>query len=230
MKMSLDFDDQGFIVTGPASPLGRMLAETASRRGARVINCLLPGETQPDGNARLSYLTAELSREEEADRLFETASARITGLRVVMSTFSIREVDTACSLADMPLASWNGTVIAELRAAFLISQRAVQEFLSSKQGGRILFLVQDENPAAPGHAIHFTLQNALCALCRSLAKEYGRREIASNVVLIPEGGTMDSITLTRAVETILFLASPEASFVNGEVIPLAGAQAITKGT
>ena len=53
---------------------------------------------------------------------------------------------------------------------------------------------------------------ALLSLVRSTAKEYGPRGICCNAIL--HSGPADE----AVVEAALFLASPESSYVNGEVL------------
>lgn len=220
--MSLDFDNQGFVVTGPSGPLGSMLSEMATRRGAHLMFCLPPGAAwSSEGAPRLSHMTAELSREEEADRLFDMAVDRLPEIRVLISVLDVPREDASRALHETSPADWNRACTAPLRSAFLVSQRAVQEFLAAGKGGRIIFVIQGARPRA-GQTIHFTLQYALGALCRSITKEYGRREITANVLLVPDAGTAEAGPIA---ETVLFLASPEASFVNGQVLQAGDGQA-----
>jgi NAD(P)-dependent dehydrogenase (short-subunit alcohol dehydrogenase family) len=65
-----------------------------------------------------------------------------------------------------------------------------------------------------------TAEFALNALCRSVAKEYGRREITCNVVVVQDSDEEPN-GLAAVAETVLFFASEEAAFVNGEVIRVA---------
>jgi NAD(P)-dependent dehydrogenase (short-subunit alcohol dehydrogenase family) len=62
---------------------------------------------------------------------------------------------------------------------------------------------------------------ALRSLARSIAKEYGPRALSCNVVLpAPDGRARAGAgpALAALAETALFLASPAASFVNGEAL------------
>lgn len=210
------FENQGFIVTGGTSPLGRAVIARAAERGAHVFfsgplgsddACAqIVADAQTGGaGKRVFGIPADLSREQDADRFFEMATNRLPEIHAVISISDDNADTTSGSMIDLSLVDWNRTVSAKLRAAFLVSQRVLQEFIANGNGGRLVFVTNATS------AVHLTTQYALRALCRSITKEYGRREITSNVLV-------DQESFEATAETALFLASDEASFVNGEMV------------
>jgi hypothetical protein len=62
---------------------------------------------------------------------------------------------------------------------------------------------------------------ALASLARSLSREYGRRAVSCQVVVqsLADGELPSTVDGHRAmVEWVLFLASPAAAFISGEVV------------
>jgi NAD(P)-dependent dehydrogenase (short-subunit alcohol dehydrogenase family) len=228
------FENQGFIVTGGTHPLGRSVIALAAQRGAQVVfsspfgdeqgcaQILADARSAGDGE-RVSGIALDLSREQDADRLLDAATERLPQVRGLVSVFAGSGDHEPESLSAMTLADWNQAVTAELRAAFLVSQRVLQEFIGNGKGGRIVYLVAGPRDEV-GPAAHLTMLHALRSLCRSITKEYGRREITCNIV-VAQGQYERVTTQSESIaETVLFLASDEASFVNGEVVLSAGAE------
>ena len=65
-----------------------------------------------------------------------------------------------------------------------------------------------------------TTRTALDAFGRSVAKEYGRRGIRCNTVVLDPLGLAPASA--SALDTILFLLSEDASFVNGDLLQVSG--------
>ena len=111
---------------------------------------------------------------------------------------------------------WEDAVSRPLRQAFLLAQRAVDEFMTGGGSGRIVFVL-----GWPDGMSHDTevLESALNSLSRSIAKEYGRRGITCNVVVaVAPRASAAGPQIAAAADLVRFLASPAASFVNGDVL------------
>lgn len=218
------FDNEGFIVLGNATEIGRGIAVAAVRQGARVV-LGLPGEepaTAVDGGEGISVVTSKMCSESGIRHVFDESLERLADLAVLIHCLSVPEL-SGQSLAKTLRNEWDQMMSVCLREPFLSSQCAIQEFLAAGAGGRIVFalsLAADRTKSQVGCAV---VQPALYAFIRSIAKEYGRRGIICNAVAIhhendpqyESNASRDAVT-----ETVLFLASDEASFVNGEMIPV----------
>jgi 3-oxoacyl-[acyl-carrier protein] reductase len=234
----------------------------AAQRGAHVVFCDRP-EREAEGDrvmsaargagavGRVAFLAADVSREEDVDRLFDVALEQLSGCHVLINNVENTAVHAEKSLVETPLADWNEVLAANLRQPFWLSRRAVEEFLASGEGGRIVHIASAVANGPTAGASYAASQTALHAFIRSVAKEYGRRGIACNGVVIwgyPEGEMTGAVNplgqraldpqpahrlLSQpelvfsqversAAEATLFLASNEASFVNGEVLHVTG--------
>ena len=199
----MTLEGRGVLVVGAASGRGRAVALLAAARGATVVSA---DEADP-------------GREDDVERAFAASVARLPRLDVVVHAAT----DPAPRrLVETSLAEWDRAVARALRAAFLVSRLALEEFLAQGQGGRLVHVAPVVRPGAPGQALAAASLHALLALMRSTAKEYGPRRVACNAVVpvVDDEGERRPAPPTGdpVAEAVLFLASAEASYVNGEAL------------
>ena len=251
MNAPEQLDGRGFLVSGGTRGLGRALVLTVAARGGRVVFCGRPGsedvaqgvleEAASAGNeGRVFFAAADVSCEEDVERLFDFAVDKIENLHVLVNNAAIIEDQLLISTS---LEDWNRVMGVNLRGAFLTSRRAIEEFMAGGEGGRIVNVSSISANGSAGQASYAASKSALLSLTRSIAKEYGRRGILCNAV-VP--GYLET-DMTKAfsadarqarerlsphlrfgkpaevVEAILFLASAQSSYVNGDTIHVSGA-------
>jgi NAD(P)-dependent dehydrogenase (short-subunit alcohol dehydrogenase family) len=229
-------NDLGFLVIDGAQGDARSVVLLAAERGAQVLFTAPPGSEDEaaqvlsacdaSGTAgQVSCILADLTQPSEVDRVFDAMSERLPGLNVLV----VNNVDRAQSLegkslTETSLTDWNESLSYYLRRPFLVTQRAVDEFLGAGEGGRIVFITSAHAQDASCPTSLAVAQTALHSFVRSVTKEYGRRKMACNAVVVHDtaGGETALTNAHTAAETVLFLASAEASYVNGEVLDVAG--------
>lgn len=251
MSNAEEFDGQGFLVTGGTRGLGRSLVLTAAQRGARVVFCGRPGSeskaravveraARAGHEDRVFFTPADVSCEEDVEKLFDFAVDRIKDLNVLVNNAAITEDQLLISTS---LEDWNKVMAVNLRGAFLTCRRAIEEFMAGGEGGRIVNVSSIAANGSAGQASYAASKSALLSLTRSIAKEYGRRGISCNSVVpgyleteMTDAFSADARkirerlsphrrfgTPEEVVEAILFLASAESSFVNGDTLFVSGA-------
>jgi 3-oxoacyl-[acyl-carrier protein] reductase len=249
MQPESRFAGKGFVVTGGTRGLGRALVLAAAARGAHVVFCGRPGSeaaaeevvgAASGGPGRAFFVPADVASEESVERLFDAAMERLPALDVLVNNAGVRRDRL---LVDTSLAEWNDVLGVNLRGAFLATRRAIEEMLAGGAGGRIVNVSSIVANGATGQAAYAASKSALLSFTRSIAKEYGRRGITCNAVvpgyldtdmtadLTPEARrAREAVSPHRrfgrpaeVVEAILFLASAESSFVNGDALYVAGA-------
>jgi len=223
----LTLEGRGVLVVGGLSAHGRAAALLAAARGATVVFSLPPGaegraaeiETLARGGA--VGVAADTAREDEVERLFAAADARLPRLDVVVNA---APEPPSRPLLETSLADWEAGVARALRSAFFVSRLAVEEFLAHGAGGRLVHVAPVVRPGDPAQAMAAASLQALLSLMRSTAKEYGPRRVACNAVVpvVPvasHAAVQKPPPPTDAVaEVVLFLASAEASYLNGEAL------------
>jgi len=231
-----------------------VLSKVEGEAGAKVI-----AAARSAGVAeRVSFVSADVSSEADIDRLFDLALERLPDLHVLVNNLENAAVLNDKPLIEISLTDWNKVLATNLRQPFLLSRRAIQEFLAGGEGGRIVHITSADTNGATSQASYTASRTALRAFIRSIAKEYGRRGIACNAVatrgnletemtapLSPKEPRARALLLPHhlrcqpelvlskvegaVAEAVLFLASDEASFVNGEVLFVAGTAHEEKG-
>jgi 3-oxoacyl-[acyl-carrier protein] reductase len=202
----------GFVVAGGATACGHAVAVASARRGAHVV---VSGASE-EASSRLAGITdgratgvvADPALEADAEGLFAAALARLPRIDVVVS---VAPDLPARALTELTLSEWEEGVARSLRGAFFVSRLAVEEFLARGAAGRMVHVAPAPEPG-PGQSLLAVSLESLLSLVRSTAKEYGPRGICCNAVV--HSGDAGA----EAVESALFLASPEASYVNGEAL------------
>jgi NAD(P)-dependent dehydrogenase (short-subunit alcohol dehydrogenase family) len=247
------FQNTGFIVAGGTHGVGRAIVLAAAQQGASVVFCG-HSESEAAGTkviatarawgalGRLVFVPADVSCEPDVERLFDVALEQLPGLHVLVHSMENTAAPKNKRMLQTSLVDWNTELATKLRAPFLLSRRAIEEFLAAGAGGRIVYTADAAAKGSADSVIGAATQTALHSFIRSVAKEYGRYGMTCNAVLIQRDSTTDlpaigSSTwppaqaprsplhdpdhLETVSEAALFLASSEASFVTGEMLHVA---------
>ena len=227
--ISPSFDNQGFLVIDGTQGIAPDVILRAAQRNAAVVfsahpNCASDAEqllkqSQAAGLAdRVSLVVTDLADEQAVETLCDTALERLPGLNALIHNLEPQAVMEPRSLVEISLAEWNSVLSSELRLPFMLARRAVEEFLFARANGRIVYIGYAASGEARIPASYATARSGLNALIRCITKEFGRREVACNAVVAHCNDK--SANTNELIETILFLASPESAFVNGEFLEI----------
>jgi 3-oxoacyl-[acyl-carrier protein] reductase len=238
-------EGRGLLVTGGTRGIGRAVVLAAVVEGANVVFC---GRRRPHPDERFGwaavggrahFVPADVSREDHVDRLFDAAAQRLLRLHAVVSCAG---VDCNRLLVDTTLEEWNWVLSVNLRGAFLVARRAVEEFLAMGSG-RLVNVASFAANGLVGQGAYAASKAGLLALSRCIAKEYGRKGISCNAVVPGFVDTDMTASLSptarrlreritphgrfatpeEVAQAILFLCSDEASHVTGDELYVAGA-------
>jgi NAD(P)-dependent dehydrogenase (short-subunit alcohol dehydrogenase family) len=176
------------------------LARIASTRGARVVLTVEDGPADPPNGVVL--VRAPSDTEAGIDALFDAAGDALAVVDTIIAFIGSPPLDAP---HETSLIGWQETVVTPLRRAFWLARRSIEEFLTGDVPARLLLVASGNDVVA----------SALEAIARSFSREYGRRGHACNVIVVPSSGGGGGPALTAHA---LFLASPAASFVTGEVM------------
>ncbi len=239
------------VVTGGSSGIGRAIAEAFVRNGDEVV-IIGRGEDSVVAAAQAigdhcTWQRADVSQRDQVAAAVDAIVARFGRIDVLINNAG--HSGFARGLAqntplDQAESIWNEEIAVNLTGAFLMTQ-AVAPHLP-RPGGRVVFVSSDAaltGGAGLRLAGYAAAKAGLLGLARALALEYGPQGITVNTIApgfiagtgsngrVPEE-TIRSIAAQLPVRraghvddiaaAALYLASPDAGFVTGEVLNING--------
>ncbi|MFF8376677.1 SDR family NAD(P)-dependent oxidoreductase [Streptomyces sp. NPDC015661] len=235
--------DRVCVITGAASGIGRATAERFLREGARVVAT----DVDADRLATLPGVTpvvGDVSREEDARRMIDTAVERFGRLDVLVANAGVIPL---LSVTEAEPADFDRVMAVDGRGMFLTCKYAIEAMLVSG-GGAIVCTSSISGVAGQARqAVYGPAKFVATGLTKHLAVEWAEHGIRVNAVApgtietervaaarVEPGGPEYLAEIVGAhpmgrfgtpeevAAAILFLASEEASFVTGAILPVDG--------
>ena len=223
-------------ITGAFGALGRVVAEVAARRGARVAALdfgAQPPEGLPEslGPESLCLGGRDLSKPDAAGAAFARVVdrfGRLDALVNIAGGFVWEKIEGGSP------ASWDRMFALNLKTTLHASQAALPHLMASGAGRIVNIGAAAALNAGAGMGAYGASKSAVHRLTESLAAEYKNRGVTVNAVLpsildTPANrASMPNEDFTRWVRpddlasVILFLASDEARAVTGALLPVTG--------
>jgi len=242
-----DFKGQTIIITGGTRGIGRGIAESFLKAGAKVIatystNEAAAAQFKQDNRQfaeNIDIQKLDVAKYEEVEKFFKYIDTNYGSFEVLVNNAGIRKDSI---LAMMKESDWHDVMNVNLAGTFFMCKFAVK-ILMRKLYGRIINISSVmERYAFEGQANYASSKAGLIALTKSLSKEVATRGITVNCVSpgfvateliqdLPEKlreAYMTRIPLKRFGNTeevatcVLFLASKEASYVTGSTLEVSG--------
>ncbi len=223
------------LVTGGNRGIGLAIARAFVEAGDSVAVTSRSGEA-PEG---LFAVACEVTDSASVDAAFTAVEERNGPVEVLVANAGITK-DTL--LLRMSEDDWSSVLDTNLTGAFRVAKRASRSMLRARKG-RLIFVSSVVGLlGSAGQANYAASKAGLVGLARSLARELGSRSITANVVA---PGFVDTdmtaalgderraeivgqVPLGRYASTaevagvVRFLASDEAAYITGAVIPVDG--------
>ena len=223
-------DDKVIIITGASGALGKVVAETALARGARVAGVDHAKSQIPVTAERIEIGDVDLSNAAAAKTAIDTVAShfgRIDALVNIAGGFAFEAVDAGNSDTWQRMYALN--VLTALNAS-----RAAMGHLTASGAGRIVNVgAIAALKAASGMGPYAASKAGVHRLTEALAAEL-KGKVTVNAVLpsiidtpanrasMPQADFGKWVTPQELAEVILFLLSDAASAVTGGLIPVSG--------
>jgi 3-hydroxybutyrate dehydrogenase len=179
-------DNKTALITGAASGIGKEIARTYFREGARVAIADLNGEAaeatartiDPSGKRAIAIamdVTAERQVESGTERVIEA----LGGLDILVSNAGIQIV---APVVEFDFAKWKQMLAIHLDGAFLTTRAALRH-MYKKNGGSIIYMGSvHSKEASVLKAPYVTAKHGLIGLAKVVAKEGAAHGVRANVI------------------------------------------------
>ncbi|MCH9674102.1 MAG: SDR family oxidoreductase [Gammaproteobacteria bacterium] len=241
------FSGKVAIITGAASGIGEATARKLAADGASVMLADL-NETDADalisacgGADRARFVATDVSKEDDVERLIAQAVRDFGGIDILFNNAGIGYFGGTPGLATE---DWERIIRVDLNSVFFGCRAAIPH-LVARGGGAI---INTASVSGMGGDYNFSAYNAakgaVVNYTRNLAMDHGRDNIRVNAVCpgltkthLARGLTRNETVMAhyethhpmrrvgRAEEVasvVAFLASDDASYVNGAILPVDG--------
>jgi 3-oxoacyl-[acyl-carrier protein] reductase len=245
--MNLHLTNKVALITGAARGIGAAIAHTFAEEGVSVVIAdinLKAAETYASQlrNEGFSALAVEcdVASPEQVDNMVATTVEHFNGVDILINNAGfVRDK----RITKMEIDDFDSVLACNLRGPWLCS-RAVLPHMADNEWGRIINISSRAHWGNPGQSNYASAKAGIIGLTRSLAMEWGRKNITVNAVapglVVTEAalalphwekvrdGALAKNTVPRLGEPqdianmVVFLASDRAAYVNGDLVHVTG--------
>ena len=178
--------DKVAIVTGAASGIGKEIARTYAREGARVVIAVL-NLTAADATAaelggpqKALAVAMDVTDERQVEAGVARAVQQFGKIDVLVSNAGIQIV---APLDEFEFASWKKLLSIHLDGAFLTTRAVLQRMYKQGTGGSIIYMGSvHSKEASVLKAPYVTAKHGLIGLAKVVAKEGAKHGVRANVI------------------------------------------------
>jgi NAD(P)-dependent dehydrogenase (short-subunit alcohol dehydrogenase family) len=217
-----------------------VVAEISQERGQAVVEEIIAA------SGRALFVPTDVAEPDQIEALYDRTLAEWGQVDAVINNAygPVEMVQADGDLTDVEDDTWNRVMETTLRSVFLSSRRAAREMIKAGRGGAIVNLASVNGLYAYGLVAYSTAKGGIVALTRCAAMQYASQGIRINAIAPGTVSTestrpfMEKPEIKKELDAmygrgsvgepeeiaagIIFLASDDASFVNGEVLIVDG--------
>lgn len=247
--MKLDFKGKNVLITGAQRGIGKEIALGFARSGANVlVNYPFEAERsaaedtveqiQAEGVSAL-MVQADVRSGEEIDQMVETMIKSWGSIDILINNAGITKDKLLIKMSDE---EWQSVIDINLGGTFRCSRRVSKEMMSKRYGRIVNISSVMGLQGNAGQSNYAASKGGIISFTKSMAKEFGARNITVNCVAPGYISTAMTTVLPDAVRqsfiqrvlikregspedimnAVLFLASDQASYITGQVIVVDG--------
>ncbi len=247
LTTQLDLSGATALVTGAGRGIGKAIALALASAGADVAVNDFVGEdacvavvAQVEALGRKGLVVmGDVSNEADVSAMVERAETDLGPLSIVVNNAGITRDNVAMM---MDPADFDAVIATHLRGTFLVSKAAARRMFRRRTGCIINLSSVVGRRGNAGQANYAAAKAGIIGLTKSLAKELGARGVRVNAIapgyidtpmtqalpeetrqMIVDATPLKSIgTADDVASAVLYLASPQARFITGVVLPVDG--------
>jgi 3-hydroxybutyrate dehydrogenase len=185
--MSKQLQDKIAFVTGAASGIGKEIAATYVREGAKVaiadMNMAAAQAAADELNAAggtAMAVAADVTDEAQVNAAVAAVVAAWGGVDILVSNAGIQIVHP---IEEFPFADWKKMLAIHLDGAFLTTKACLPHMYASGRGGSVIYMGSvHSKEASMLKAPYVTAKHGLIGLAKTVAKEGAAHKVRANVI------------------------------------------------
>ena len=239
------------IITGAGSGIGKAMAELFVREGAKVVLADISGNQNAVADALGDAAVAvhcDIAQEDQVQAMMAVAEDRFGRLDILCNNAGFG--GGMAALADQSSATWDQVHVVNLRGTFLGMKYGIRSML--KTGGGAIVNTGSASAVVgwKGHSVYGAAKAGVHQMTKAAALDYAKMGVRVNAVapgtmwtgLVPQskdvpdppadGFRLPGIPMDRwgtamdVANAALFLASDEAAYITGVILPVDGGYCI----
>ncbi|KUG24004.1 3-oxoacyl-acp reductase [hydrocarbon metagenome] len=242
-----DFSNQRVIVTGGTRGIGAGISLAFLQAGAMVISTYSFNDDAANEfknkneqySSRLDIQKYDVSSSKEVKNFFKYLDEKYPSLEVLVNNSGVRQDAIAALMSDE---QWEKVLDVNLTGTFYMSREIIPRFMANRFGRIINISSLGADIGFQGQANYAASKAGQLALTKSLSKEVAKKGITVNCVTpgfidtelisdLPEEQRKEYLKMIpqkrfgkveEVAYAVMFLATREASYINGTSITVAG--------
>tara|TARA_A100001015_G_scaffold88309_1_gene98245 strand:- start:774 stop:1517 length:744 start_codon:yes stop_codon:yes gene_type:complete len=243
----VNFKGKTVVITGASRGIGLSIAEHFAKEGANIALCSTNDERAKQTAAKLKETYninafgkgLDIKQFDSVQEFMKEIIAEFGQIDVLINNAGITKDNLLLRLNET---DWSDVIETNLNSIFNTT-KSVIKFMLKKKYGRIINVASVVGLMGnPGQSNYAASKAGMIAFTKSIAREYGKKNITINAVApgfiqtdmietLPKeylDNIMDNIPMVRlgmpddVSRAILFLASDDASYITGQVLSIDG--------
>jgi len=242
-------EKQNVLITGGSRGIGRALVFKFLEKGwdcaftyvnnkTAAENTLKQAEKKYPGQ-KVKYYQLDVKAPSQVEQVVEAALNDFENIQALINNAAVVKNNAAVMMSDE---EWEEVLATNLSGPFFLTRSLLMHFIANRSG-RIINLSSLAQDGCSGQVNYAASKAGLIGMTKTLAKEYGPKNVTANVVTVGYVETemtqehmaqslhdfwMKHCPLKRVgsaediANLVYFLCSDEGSFINGEVIRISG--------
>jgi 3-hydroxybutyrate dehydrogenase len=225
----MKLEGKSAIVTGSASGIGRQIAFTYAREGAKVAIADLnldaanatAEEIRAAGGQSLG-VAMDVTSEEQVDAGVAQVASQWGGVDILVSNAGIQIVHP---IEEFTFADWKKMLAIHLDGAFLTTRACVRHMYQGGRGGSLIYIGSvHSKEASVLKAPYVTAKHGLLGLTRTMAKEGAKHNVRANLIApgfvrtplvdkqIPEQAKALNISEAEVIKNVMLKETVDGEF------------------